>query len=62
LTRKDGDLAEATEAFKMDVAQSYLVGFEANITHASGLHSEIHYSQLGPGKTVVDGQLRDEEL
>jgi len=46
--------------FKLDTAQSYLVGFEAAIEQASGLHPEIDYSELDPCKTVVDGQLRDE--
>jgi len=44
----------------LDAAQSYLVEFEAAAKQASGLHPEIDYSRLGPGKTMVDGQLRDE--
>jgi len=60
LARKDEDFANTTEAFKLDAAQSYLVGFEATIEQASRLHPEIDYSELGPGKTVIDGQLRDE--
>jgi len=36
------------------------MGFETAIEQASELHPEIDYSELSPGKTVVDGQLRDE--
>ncbi|KAK7377719.1 hypothetical protein VNO80_03150 [Phaseolus coccineus] len=43
LAQKDKDFAEATKAFKMDTAQSYLMGFEATIAQASGLHLEIDY-------------------
>jgi len=49
LARKDEDFANTTEAFKWDAAQSYLVGFEAATEQASRLHSEIDYSELGPG-------------
>jgi len=35
LTRKDEVLAKATKSFKQDVAQSYLVGFEAALEQAS---------------------------
>jgi len=31
LTHKDEDLAKETYSFKQDVAQSYLVGFEATL-------------------------------
>jgi len=57
---EDEELAKETEACKQDVAQAYLVGFEATIEHASGLYPDIDYSQLVLGKTVVDGQLKDE--
>ncbi|KAK7335266.1 hypothetical protein VNO80_27043 [Phaseolus coccineus] len=49
LAQKDEDFVEATEAFKLDAAQSYLVGFEATIKKSSGLHPKIDYSQLGLG-------------
>jgi len=52
--------ANTTEAFKLDAAQSYLVGFEVAIEKAAGIHPEIDYSKLDLGKAVVDGQLRDE--
>jgi len=57
LARKDEYFANEAEAFKLDTAQSYLVGFEAAIEQVLGLHPEIDYTELGPGKTVVDGQL-----
>ncbi|KAK7342268.1 hypothetical protein VNO80_25214 [Phaseolus coccineus] len=60
LAQKDEDLAKTTKAFKLDAAQSYLVGFKAAIEQASAFHSELDYSELGPGKTMVDGQLRDD--
>ena len=56
LAQKDEDFANEIEAFKLDAAQSYLMGFEAAIEQGSGLHPEIDYSELGPGK--IDGQLR----
>jgi len=60
LTRKDDVLAKASKSLKQDVAQSYLVGFEATIKQALALHPDLDFSDLGPGKTMVDGQLRDD--
>jgi len=57
VSRREKDLTKARESFKQDNAQSYLVGFEAAIEQASTLHPDL-VSELGPGKTVVDGQLR----
>ena len=54
LARKDEDLAKEKEAFTNDAAQSYLVGFEEAVKQAPGLHPEKDFSQLGPGKTVVN--------
>jgi len=48
------------ESFKQDASQSYLIEFEAAIEQDSALHPNLDYSELGPGKTVVDGQLRDD--
>ena len=49
LTQKDEEFAKETEACKQDTPQVYLVGFEAAIKQALGLHLEIDYSQLGLG-------------
>ena len=62
LAQKDEDLAKEKESFKNDVAQSYLVGFEEAVEQASGLLPEIDFSVLGPSKTVVDIQLKDEQF
>jgi len=60
LARKDEEFAKENEVSKQDAAQAYLVGFEATIEEASELHPSIDYSQLGLGKTVVNGQLVEE--
>jgi len=59
LAPKDEELARETEACKQDTAQAYLVRFEEAIRQVSGLYLDLDYSQLGLGKVVVDGQLRD---
>jgi len=46
LTCKDEDLTKATKSFKQDVAQSYLVGFEAALEQASTLHPTLDFSEL----------------
>jgi len=57
LTRKDEVFVKATKSFKQDVAQPYLVGFEAALEQASTLHPDLDFSDLGPR---VDAQLRDD--
>jgi len=49
--QKDENLAKETKACKQDVAQSYLVGFEAAIEQPLRLHPKIGYSQLGRVKS-----------
>ena len=58
LTHKGEDLIKATDSFKQDVAQSYLVGFKATLEQAAVIHPSMDLSELDSGKTVVDGQLR----
>jgi len=60
LAQKDKELAKEKEALTTDVANSYLVGFEDAIAHTSGISPKMDFSQLGPGKTMVDGQLVEE--
>jgi len=54
------DLTKATKSFKQDVAQAYLVGFEAALEQAAAVHPTLDFSELGPGKIMVDGQLRED--
>jgi len=60
LTLKDKTFAKITNSFKQDVAQSYLVGFEAIVEQATTIHPSLDFTELGPGKIMVDGQLRDD--
>ena len=60
LTLKDETLAKTINSFKQDDAQSYLVGFEEAVEQATTLHPFLDFTELGPGKIVVDGQLRDD--
>ncbi|KAK7373457.1 hypothetical protein VNO80_06865 [Phaseolus coccineus] len=60
LTLKDETLAKATNSFKEDVVQSCLVGFEAAVGQASAFHPTLDFTEHDLGKTLVDGQLRDD--
>ena len=62
LIRKDEDFVKATDFFKQDTAQSYLVGFEAALEQAATVHPSMDLSTLDPGKTVVDSQLTGKNL
>jgi len=52
------DLTKDTESFKQDVAQSYLVVFEAALEQVAVIHPTLDLSELDLGKIVVDDQLR----
>jgi len=58
VTSRGEDLIKATESFKQDAAQSYLVRFEATLEQIVVVHPTLDLSELDPGKIVVDGQLR----
>ena len=60
LAQKDEELAKEKKAFTNDVANSYFVGFEDAVAQASGIYPKMDFSQLGPGKTVVNRQLAEE--
>ena len=60
LAQKDGELVKEREALTDDAANSYLAGFEDVVALTSGILPGVDFSQLGLGKTVVDGQLVDE--
>ena len=57
LTRKEEDFSKATNSFEEDVAQSYLVGFKATLEQTPIVHPAIVFSELDPGKIVVEGKL-----
>jgi len=57
LTHKEKDFFKATNSFKENVAQSYLVGFEAALEQATVVHPAIDFSELDLDKTVVEGKL-----
>jgi len=48
LTLKDETFAIATNSFKQDDAQSYLVGFEAVVEQATTLHPSLDFTKLHP--------------
>jgi len=60
LILEDKTFSKTTDSHKQDVGQSYLVGFEAVVEQATTLHPSLDFTELGPGKIVVDGQLRDD--
>jgi len=60
LAKKDEELVKERKALTNDVANSYLAGFESTVIQVSGIYPGMDFSQLGPGKTVVDGQLVEE--
>ena len=60
LVQKNKFFAEEVEVYKGEVAQALLVGFEVAVEQASNLHPSLNFSQLGPSKRVVDGQLVEE--
>jgi len=57
VTRKGEDLVKATDSFKQDSAQSYLVGFEAALEQAAVVHPTIDFLELDPSKIMVNGKL-----
>ena len=61
LTQKDELLQKTKEDLMSDVADSYTIGFEDVVAQVTCVHPELNLSQIGLGKTVVDGQLADEE-
>jgi len=61
LAQKVEELAKEKDAFTTDSGNFYLVGFEDAIVQASGIYLKMDFSQLGPGKTVVDGKLVEEQ-
>jgi len=60
ITNLKEEFAKETEGWKQDAAQAFLVGFEAATEQASTLHPSIDFSQLDPGKTLVNGKLVEE--
>jgi len=60
LIQKGEEVVKERESLTDDVANSYMAGFEDAVAQASGIYLEMDFSQLGLGKTVVDGQLVDE--
>jgi len=60
LLRKDEDQAREREALIDDATNSFMAGFEDAVAQASGIYPEMDFSQLSPGKIVVDECLVDE--
>jgi len=57
---KEENVAKTIEALKDDAPRSFLAGFEPTLEQATIVHPTLYLSALNPGKTVVDGQLREE--
>jgi len=60
LAQKDEEFVKEREALTDNAANSYMASFEDVVAQASGIYPRMDFSQLGLGKTVVDGQLVDE--
>jgi len=60
LAQKDEELVKERKSLTNDVSNSYLADFEDVIAQASRIYHRMDFSQLGSGKTVVDGQLMEE--
>ncbi len=60
LVQKDKFFADEVEVYKGEAVQALLVGFEVAVEQASSLHPNLDFSQLGPSKRVMDGQLVEE--
>jgi len=60
VTCRGEDLTKATESFTQDATQSYLVGSEAALEQAATVHPTLDSLELCRGKTMVDGQLKED--
>jgi len=56
MMRKEEDFSKATDPFKEDATQSYIVGFKAALEQATVVHP-VDFSEVDLGKIVVDGKL-----
>jgi len=48
------------EVYKEEATQAFLVRFGAAVEQTSSLYPKVNFSQLIPGKVVVDGELKEE--
>jgi len=60
MAHKEENATKTIEALKDDVTQSFLAGFETALEQATVVHPTLDLSALDLGKTMVDGQLREE--
>jgi len=60
LVQKDKFFDDEVEVYKGEAAQALLVGFEVAVEQTSSLHPSLDFSQLGPNKRVMEGQLVEE--
>jgi len=51
---KEEDFTWVIDSFKEDDTQFYLVGFEIALEQAAIVHPTIDFSELDPGKTVLE--------
>jgi len=59
LAQKNEFLSSEIEVYKVEATQAFLVGFGITVEQASSLYLKVDFSQLAPGKVVVDGELRE---
>jgi len=57
LIKKGEEMVKERETLTDAATNSYMAGFEDAFAQASGIYPEMDFSQLGLGKTVVDGKL-----
>jgi len=62
MAHKEEDSNKMNESFKDDVTRSFLAIFEIALEQGTVVHSTMDLSALDPGKTVVDGELREDKL
>jgi len=60
MAHKEEDSNNMIEFLKDDATQSFLDGFETALEQATVVHPTMDLSALDLGKTVVDGQLRED--
>jgi len=54
---KEKEFCKMVDSFKDDATQSYIVGFETALEQAAIVHPIVDFSELNPGKIIVDGKL-----
>lgn len=57
IARRESEWATSSEAMKNDIANSYVVGFEAAMEQACITHPGVDFFEVNPCYAVVDGKV-----